>query len=56
MKNLLVIGGATDLNLKKFYVGWFERVLESEFFEMEEMGLCLCYKKNVAAVNYRWKR
>ena len=44
-EKLLVIGGVTHLNLKKCGVGWFKRVLEIEFCEMEEMGCCVFYKR-----------
>jgi len=44
-ENLLVIGVVTNLNLKKYGVGWFERVLEIGFCrEMEEMSCSVCYK------------
>jgi len=42
--NLLVIGVVDDLNLKKYGVGWFERVLEIGFCEMEEMSRCFALK------------
>jgi len=37
-ENLVVIALVTDFNLKKFGVGWFERVLEIEFCKMVEMN------------------
>jgi len=43
-ENLLVIGVMIYLNLKKLGVGWFERVLEIEFCEMDEMGCCFSSK------------
>jgi len=52
-ENLLLIVVVADLNLTKFGVGWFERVLEIEYCEMEEMRWCLLYN-NVTWVNWRW--
>jgi len=55
-ENLLVIAVEIDLNLKKFGVGWFERILEIKFCEiceMEEMSCCLSYI-NVTVVNSCW--
>jgi len=61
-ENLFVIVVVVDLNLKKYVVGWFGRVLEIEYYKMEEMRWCLCFKRTlwqltsteVAAVNSRW--
>jgi len=41
--NLLVIVGVAYLNLTKFGVGWFKRVLEIECCEMEEMRWSMIY-------------
>lgn len=38
MKNLLVIGVVSDLNLKKFDVCWFERFLEIDICDLNVMG------------------
>jgi len=55
-ENLLVIVVVTNLNLKKFGVGWFERILERVLWNLwngrNEM-MSLLYN-NVIVVNLRW--